>query len=483
MYNKAYIDGCFDGYHYGHVNALYQAKQRCKILTVATHTNAEIERAKANVIFDYEERYKMLSHCRFIDVLLDDKPYNPSTSLLDEIGCEVYFHGDDVIYTKDGNDVLKEIREAGRLAMYPRTNGISSTDLLYRMSRVGNNEGNKDVWYMKYLLSNIEPKNRVHGRVLYIKEKWDFLNGDHIDYITELRDKYKPDCCVIELEEDTDVTLLNMYERAITVSSLKMIDKVVLPNTTELEYLDVYEVIYVNKDDVLPHPEKSVKHVNKPFVNIKKDKMINYIRNHKYMYASKLEQYYEKYNGKKARFEQYWVSGLYLRVIKRQLETLFEIIQTIGFSEKDMIIFDIDEVVLNNLMYNGYSYNEMGYLDDKTYNYDTGLNPCVHPMVKKIFDHLHHKNIAYSFVTGRRDYIRKLTEDNLLLEGFGRYTYLMTCPNSYIGDISKYKQKARDQLYNYGYNIVLCVGDQISDISGDNVGMAYLIQNPFYITK
>ena len=26
-----FIDGCFDGYHYGHVNALFQAKQLCYI--------------------------------------------------------------------------------------------------------------------------------------------------------------------------------------------------------------------------------------------------------------------------------------------------------------------------------------------------------------------------------------------------------------------------------------------------------------------
>ena len=38
-----FIDGCFDGFHYGHVNALFQSKKLSNYLIAGTHTDKEME--------------------------------------------------------------------------------------------------------------------------------------------------------------------------------------------------------------------------------------------------------------------------------------------------------------------------------------------------------------------------------------------------------------------------------------------------------
>ena len=58
-----FMDGCFDGFHYGHVNALFQAKQKCDYLKVGTHTDIEMETFKKAPMVPYHERVRMLEHC------------------------------------------------------------------------------------------------------------------------------------------------------------------------------------------------------------------------------------------------------------------------------------------------------------------------------------------------------------------------------------------------------------------------------------
>lgn len=40
---RAWVDGCFDMMHFGHANALRQAKQLCDYLIVGVHSDKDIE--------------------------------------------------------------------------------------------------------------------------------------------------------------------------------------------------------------------------------------------------------------------------------------------------------------------------------------------------------------------------------------------------------------------------------------------------------
>ena len=55
---RVWLDGCFDVYHFGHANALRQAKQAGDVLVVGVHNDEEIERCKGLPVMTFKERYK-----------------------------------------------------------------------------------------------------------------------------------------------------------------------------------------------------------------------------------------------------------------------------------------------------------------------------------------------------------------------------------------------------------------------------------------
>lgn len=48
--SRVWVDGCFDMMHYGHANALRQAKEMGDILVVGVHSDAEIEANKGPTV-------------------------------------------------------------------------------------------------------------------------------------------------------------------------------------------------------------------------------------------------------------------------------------------------------------------------------------------------------------------------------------------------------------------------------------------------
>ena len=71
MFEKKYmsqyfIDGCFDGFHYGHVNAIFQAKTFCDKLILGTHTNVDMKTHKNIPLFDYKKLIFMIQYFKYI---------------------------------------------------------------------------------------------------------------------------------------------------------------------------------------------------------------------------------------------------------------------------------------------------------------------------------------------------------------------------------------------------------------------------------
>ena len=201
---QGFLDGCFDGYHAGHVHALYQAKLHMgdNKLVVATHTDAEIAKYKSPCLFNYTTRYKMLKHCKFIDQLLDASEYCTSLDTIERNNCDFFLHGDDIILDANGNDILSELKRAGKLVLYPRTEGVSTTDLVYRIDHLMRGEPiptNGNIDYLKGIFEKItrfeqkrgifnkitrfEQKRQETQKVVYIELTWDLFNDIHIDYL------------------------------------------------------------------------------------------------------------------------------------------------------------------------------------------------------------------------------------------------------------------------------------------------------------
>jgi cytidyltransferase-like protein len=109
---RVYVDGCFDMMHYGHANALRQAKATGDILVVGLVNDAEVVTNKgASPVMCEEERYAALVSCKFVDEVIRNAPYNLHKewvdSLISDHGISFIVHGDDPCITADGQDACE----------------------------------------------------------------------------------------------------------------------------------------------------------------------------------------------------------------------------------------------------------------------------------------------------------------------------------------------------------------------------------------
>lgn len=130
MYNVGYIDGCFDLMHSGHMRVLQQARRRCQTLVVGVCSDAEIAAHKHSPpVVSEAERVALLRHVRGVDRVYPMAPYVPTVELLEELGADIYFHGEDML-DDASSAVYDAIVRAERYCTLKRTEGISTTAII-----------------------------------------------------------------------------------------------------------------------------------------------------------------------------------------------------------------------------------------------------------------------------------------------------------------------------------------------------------------
>ena len=134
---RVYMDGCFDMMHYGHANALRQAKQCGDVLVVGCIPDKEIIPVKGPPVNNEEERFTMVSAVKWVDEVLTDVPYDLTEDFLMTLftkhQIDYVVHGDDPCLLPDGTDAYSVAKRLGRFKMIKRTEGVSSTDIVGRM--------------------------------------------------------------------------------------------------------------------------------------------------------------------------------------------------------------------------------------------------------------------------------------------------------------------------------------------------------------
>ena len=87
--------------------------------------------------------------------------------------------------------------------------------------------------------------------------------------------------------------------------------------------------------------------------------------------------------------------------------------------------------------------------------------------------------MAVFFVTGRPSAIQLITETNLRSAGYDKsWNGIFFKPG---GDGAEaFKSSTRAQLERKGYDIVVDLGDQESDLDGGHADRAFKLPNPFY---
>lgn len=184
----------------------------------------------------------------------------------------------------------------------------------------------------------------------------------------------------------------------------------------------------------------------------------------------------------KDKLVKYHDSGEYARDIKSVITNAMNYLKdrvSRHENKKLAIVLDIDETSLSNYddMHN---LNFGGTLDEIQLAEDKGLDPAIKPTLE-LYKYAKAHDVAVFFITGRSEDERTITAQNLRKEGYNNWDGLILRDGEYLKSTAKkYKVAMRRNLTKKGYDIVLNIGDQRSDLAGGFSDKAYKLPNPYY---
>jgi acid phosphatase len=181
----------------------------------------------------------------------------------------------------------------------------------------------------------------------------------------------------------------------------------------------------------------------------------------------------------KAAVKEYYESGRYGDEVKQILEDVEKKIEELQLPDSSLVIFDVDDTALS-----GYEYTkEIGF----GFRYDTWKEYLLKsrqksvPHMQEFYSFLRNRGISVIFLTGRSEILHDATKLNLARNGFLNYDTLI-CRDSFENKLpaAKYKEIKRKELAKKGYKIIASIGDQLSDLRGDNTGLKIKLPNYLY---
>ncbi|RXI01634.1 hypothetical protein DVH24_014983 [Malus domestica] len=254
---RVYMDGCFDMMHYGHCNALRQARALGDQLVVGVVSDAEIIVNKGPPVTPLNERMIMVNAVKWVDEVIPDAPYAITEEfmkkLFDEYNIDYIIHGDDPCVLPDGTDAYALAKKAGRYKQIKRTEGVSSTDIVGRMllcvrERSVNEKQHHSSLQRQFShghsqkfedggsgsgtrVSHFLPTSRrivqfsngkgpqSDARIVYIDGAFDLFHAGHVEVIAT-RGAHRP--------------IMNLHERSLSVLACRYVDEVIIGSPWEI---------------------------------------------------------------------------------------------------------------------------------------------------------------------------------------------------------------------------------------------------------
>ncbi len=183
----------------------------------------------------------------------------------------------------------------------------------------------------------------------------------------------------------------------------------------------------------------------------------------------------------------YYESGQYekdiqitIDQIKAKVDALLK--QNVHSQKKLAAVFDIDETVLSNwpiIKKSKFIYYPVPF---RAWINKAQAKPII--PVTTFYHYLQANNVAIFFITGRSESLRQATIKNLNAAGLTGYKALYLMPNSEpthkIVNVASYKTNIRHLIESQGYDIIVSIGDQYSDLCGSYADNLVKLPNPFY---
>ncbi|KAL7096280.1 hypothetical protein ACP275_10G071300 [Erythranthe tilingii] len=296
---RVYMDGCFDLMHYGHANALRQAKALGDELVVGVVSDEEIIANKGPPVLSMPERLALVSGLKWVDEVIPNAPYEITEEFMNRLFKEhkidYIIHGDDPCLLPDGTDAYALAKKVGRYKQIKRTEGVSSTDIVGRIlsciedvkddkvSQVGefDNLSNKPLVNGGHVSHFLPTSRRIvqfsngkgpgpNSRVVYIDGAFDIFHAGHVEILKSARQL--GDFLLVGVYADHTVSelrgshfpLMNLHERSLSVLACRYVDEVIIGAPWE-----------VTKDMITTFNISLVVHgtisENNPFLNGKSD--------------------------------------------------------------------------------------------------------------------------------------------------------------------------------------------------------------------
>ncbi|MFN7098521.1 MAG: HAD family acid phosphatase [Gammaproteobacteria bacterium] len=188
----------------------------------------------------------------------------------------------------------------------------------------------------------------------------------------------------------------------------------------------------------------------------------------------------------KNQLQQYVATGQYAREQQEVINQAHDYLaQAIAYNaqqakpQKLAMVLDIDETSLSNypdmvLMSFGGDYNELAKQENR------GKDPVIAPTLQ-LYNYAKQNGVAVIFVTGRPGWMMPATVRDLRASGYKNWDGLILRNKRNMNQTAAvYKTAVRQKLENQGYDIVVNVGDQQSDLVGGYADRGFKLPNPFY---
>lgn len=177
---------------------------------------------------------------------------------------------------------------------------------------------------------------------------------------------------------------------------------------------------------------------------------------------------------------RYYASGRYDHDVDSVMAHALNQLRAIKTGPHDVVVFDVDETTIANLPH--VISMDFGFRLDIWNEWVSSAQAKAIPQVKRFYDTLISRGIGVVFLTGRMDEFAPATKKNLETVGYVKYDTLITRPKGDgYGSTGAFKTATRKKLEDAGFHIIMCVGDQDTDLLGENTGIKIKLPNYIYI--